>query len=103
MLDLDENESDGDDVTTETVELEDASLLIPDDATDAEAAAIAVAVGAHLTDRQQAAASASADAEPDPVDRWKLHGRLRKSGKRRYPRDVERGEEWKAAARSFYR
>ncbi|MFB6184163.1 MAG: hypothetical protein ABEI96_06365 [Haloarculaceae archaeon] len=79
------------------------SVSMPADATDAEAAAIAAAVSAHLDDRRRAAAAASADADrPEFVDRWKLHARLRAIGKRRYPREVERGEEWKAAARAFY-
>jgi hypothetical protein len=67
-------------------------LAVPARATDEEAAAIAAAIGAHLRDR----AAAEPDSEP-LVDRWKLAGRI---GKRRLPRTVRRGEEWKAAARA---
>lgn len=79
---------------------DDLAVSLPDDATGAESAAIAAAIGAHLTDRQRAAAASEERETPD-ADRWKLDARLRPLGRRRYPRDVERGEEWKAAARSF--
>ncbi|WP_225334209.1 hypothetical protein [Halomicrobium urmianum] len=89
---------------TATVTLDGESLAVdvPDDATAAEAAAIAAAIGTHLYDRRRAAAAAAAaDDGSDAVDRWTLTGRLRGVGKRRFPRDVQRGEEWKAAGRSF--
>ncbi|MDS0284218.1 hypothetical protein [Haloarcula onubensis] len=78
-------------------------VSIPDDATEAEAAAISAAVSAHITDRQRAAAAAAAASDsPDYVDEWTMAGRLARFGKRRRPRNVERGEEWKAAARARY-
>jgi len=81
---------------------EDATLAVPASATDDEAAAIAAAVGAHLNDRQRAAAK-GAETRAPRSDPWTLHGRMRALGKRRYSRDVKRGEEWKAAARAFDR
>jgi len=79
------------------------TVSIPDDATEAEAAAISAAVSAHITDRQRAAAAAAAASDsPDYVDEWTMAGRLARFGKKRRPRNVERGEEWKAAARSRY-
>ncbi|MBV0922978.1 hypothetical protein KTS45_02095 [Halomicroarcula limicola] len=82
----------------------DLAVSLPDDATTAEAAAISAAIGAHLSDRQRAAAAAAAAAEEsaDYVDEWKLAGRLARFGKRRRPDGVERGDEWKAAARARY-
>ncbi|PSQ45744.1 hypothetical protein BRD17_00835 [Halobacteriales archaeon SW_7_68_16] len=35
------------------------------------------------------------------ADPWTLAGRMKAMGKRRWPDDVARGEEWRAAARSF--
>jgi hypothetical protein len=69
--------------------------------TDDEAAAIAAALSAHLTDRQRAAAAAE-ESTPTVSD-WTLAGRLDAVGtrSRRRPRSVERGDEWKAAARSL--
>ena len=82
----------------------EVTVSIPDDATAAEAAAISAAVSAHITDRQRAAAAAAAASDsPDYVDEWTMAGRLARFGKRRRPRNVERGEEWKAAARARYR
>jgi antirestriction protein ArdC len=79
------------------------TVSIPDDATEAEAAAISAAVSAHITDRQRAAAAAAAaSGSPDYVDDWTMAGRLARFGKKRRPRNVERGEEWKAAARARY-
>lgn len=80
----------------------DATVEIPDDATTAEAAAIAAVVGAHLTDRRNAAVAASTTGETaDTADEWVLAARMRARGKRHWPRDVERGDEWRGAARSF--
>jgi len=69
--------------------------------TDDEAAAIAAAISAHLTDRQRAAAAA--DEGTPTVSEWTLAGRLDAVGtrSRRRPRSVDRGNEWKAAARSL--
>ena len=79
------------------------TVSVPGDATEAEAAAISAAVSAHITDRQRAAAAAAAASESsDYVDEWTLAGRLARFGKERRPRNVERGEEWKAAARARY-
>jgi hypothetical protein len=81
----------------------DITVSIPDDATSAEAAAISAAISAHITDRQRAAAAAAAAADTvEYVDGLTLAGRLDRFGKRRRPQDVERGEEWKAAARARY-
>ncbi|WP_436924599.1 hypothetical protein [Halosimplex amylolyticum] len=90
---------------TVTVALDDSevSVSIPADADETEAAAIASAVGAHLHDRQvAAAATAAADDGPERVDAWKLASRMKARGRSRWPKEVRRGEEWKAAARSFY-
>ena len=74
--------------------LQERTLSIPESAGRAEAAAIAAAIGAHLRDR---AAEATADETPEYCDRWTLCGRFRG---RKPPRDVVRGEEWKAAGRA---
>ena len=90
---------------TVTVDGHSVSVELPADADSEEAAAIVTAVGAHLTDRARAAAAAAASAgedTPDRTDQWTLATRMKAVGKRRWPDDVERGEEWKAAARSFY-
>lgn len=79
------------------------TVTLPPDASPNECAALAAAIGAHLGDRERAAAAAAASDEPDHVDQWRFASRLRSRGKRRWPRTVERGEEWKAAARSFPR
>lgn len=75
----------------------DAVLSVPADADPEEAAAIATAIGAHLADSARAVARAESDVEPEPADRWRLAARLRG---RTLPREVTRGEEWAAAARS---
>ncbi|MDS0276629.1 hypothetical protein NDI85_02395 [Halomicroarcula sp. S1AR25-4] len=88
---------------TVTVEDGELAVSIPDDATASEAAAITAAVGAHVTDRQRAAAAAAASRQTvEYVDDWKLAGRLERFGKQRRPENVERGDEWKAAARARY-
>ncbi|WP_277541218.1 hypothetical protein [Haloarcula laminariae] len=96
--------SDESDEEANTAPADDTGIRvsIPDDATEAEAAAISAAISAHITDRQRAAAAAAASESPDYVDEWTLEGRLKRFGKRRRPRNVERGEEWKAAARARY-
>ncbi|MEF8827984.1 MAG: hypothetical protein V5A49_03050 [Haloarcula sp.] len=81
---------------------EDLSLSIPADASQAEAAAIAAAVSAHVTDRQRAAEATAQRPTVEYVDEWTLAGRLASVGKRRPPNNVERGDEWKAAARARY-
>ncbi|MBV0903079.1 hypothetical protein KTS37_14890 [Halomicroarcula salina] len=78
------------------------SLALPDDASQSEAAAIAAAISAHVTDRQRAAAAANQRETVEYVDQWKMTSRLASVGKRRCPTNVERGEEWKAAARARY-
>jgi hypothetical protein len=63
----------------EAVTLDGADLLIPDDATDEEAAAIAAAIGAHIR-AQEAAAAAAAESEDEETwdgKRWAFAGRLR--------------------------
>jgi hypothetical protein len=75
---------------------------LPPDADETEAAAIATAVGAHLHDRSRAAATAGQGAgDVERTDQWTLATRMKAVGKRRWPEDVRRGEEWNAAARSF--
>ena len=81
---------------------EDLSLSIPADASPAEAAAITAAVSAHVTDRQRAAAATTQRSTVEYVDEWTLAGRLASVGKRRLPNNVERGDEWKAAAKARY-
>jgi len=79
-----------------------ATIEIPDDATPAEAAAVAAAIGTHIADRRRAAAAAAAAADDTPaVDQWVVADRMRARGKRHWPRRVDRGDEWCAAARSF--
>jgi len=95
--------SDGTESVTFTLDGAEVSLSIPANADSDEAAAIASVVGAHLHDRQVAAAAAAAEDDgPEEVDAWKLAGRMKARGKGRWPKSVRRGEEWKAAARSFY-
>jgi hypothetical protein len=72
---------------------DETSLSIPASADREEAAAIAAAIGAHLRDRTAAAAT---DEGSDYCDRWTLCGRFEG---RTPPREVPRGEEWKAAGR----
>jgi hypothetical protein len=98
----DESESEGRSVTATLADGE-VEIAVPDDATQGEAAAIATAVGAHLTDRQRAAVAAAAQRDTvEYTDDWTLAGRLDRVGKRRRPRNVVRGDEWKAAARARY-
>jgi hypothetical protein len=87
-----------------TVDGRTVEMGLPADADSDEAAVIATAVGAHLHDRARAAAAAASATEetPDRADQWTLATRMKAVGKRRWPDDVDRGEEWKAAARSFY-
>ncbi|ACV48394.1 MULTISPECIES: hypothetical protein [Halomicrobium] len=103
----DEEPTDDADETTVTVTAGDRELdvSLPDDASSSEAAAIASAISAHVTDRQRAAAAAAAarDDGPEYANEWVLEGRLERFGKRRRPQRVEKGDEWKAAGRSFYR
>lgn len=88
-----------------TVPVDDGSIAIdlPPDANHEEAAAIACAVGAHLGDRRRAAlAAARRDETGATMDRWTLAGRFRSGRCSRWLGDVERGEEWTAAARADY-
>jgi hypothetical protein len=73
-------------------------LRVRESASEREAAVIAAAVGAHVLDGQR---ERDDDDAPERCDPWILHGRLRV--KCRCPRDVARGEEWKAAARAYHR
>lgn len=94
-------EANADPPATESVQ-RDITVSIPDDATPAEAAAISAAISAHITDQQRAAAATAAAESVEYVDEWTLASRLDRFGKRRRPQNVERGEEWKAAALSRY-
>jgi len=98
----DGSDGSGTDGVTVAVDGEAVDLAIPADADGEEAAAIATAVGAHLHDRAVAAAAAVGDDEPERADAWTLAGRMKAVGRGRWPDDVEKGDEWKAAARSFY-
>ena len=88
-----ESNADGDRSDTGDVLPDDATLSIPESADRGEAAAIAAAIGAHLRDRTAATAADG----PDYCDRWTLCGRF---DGRAPPREVRRGEEWKAAGRA---
>jgi len=70
---------------------------------DDETAAVAAAIGAHLTDRERAAAAETAEESVETVSEWSFAARMESVGARtrRRPRAVERGGEWKAAARSL--
>lgn len=82
----------------------DGTVSLPADATDEEATALAASIAAHLGDRERAAAAAAASQDRvERVDQWQFANRLRSLGKSRLPRDVERGDEWKAAARALPR
>jgi hypothetical protein len=105
-LDESPGSADAGDTDTVTVSLDDRAVdvTVPPDASTSEAAAIVSIVGAHLSDQQRAAAAvARASDAPEYVDQWTFADRMRSLGKRRVPRRVEKGEEWKAAARSFPR
>jgi hypothetical protein len=102
------SEQSGDpDGTGDLVEIDLGDLLaqvsvdgpVPDGET---AAAIASAVGAHLAAQRRAAASGRG-AERQTVDNWTFRNRLDSVGTRprRCPTNVERGDEWRAAARSL--
>jgi hypothetical protein len=103
--DDEEEAADGETMVTITAGERELDVSLPADADASEAAAIASAIGAHVNDRQRAAAAAAAasDSEPNHANEWVLEGRLERFGKRRRPHRVEKGEEWKAAGRSFYR
>jgi len=96
-------ESTGGESVTLALDGSEVSLTVPANADSSEAAAIASAVGAHLHDRQVAAAAAAAeDDEPETVDAWTLASRMKSVGRRRWPKNVRRGEEWKASGRAHY-
>ncbi|WP_254271247.1 hypothetical protein [Haloarcula marina] len=96
-------ESSDDDLPVLSLADRSVEVAIPDDASAAEAAAISAAIGAHIADRQRAAAAAASATESvEYTDEWTLAARLNRFGKRRRPHNVERGEEWKAAARARY-
>jgi hypothetical protein len=86
------DESNAEQADASGVPPKDASLSIPASADRGEAAAIAAAIGAHICDRTAAAEEEG----PEYCDRWTLCGRF---GSRTPPREVRRGEEWKAAGR----
>ncbi|MDQ2048941.1 hypothetical protein RBH26_00415 [Natronolimnohabitans sp. A-GB9] len=80
----------------------DVELVIPDDASDEEAAAIAAAVGAHLHDHALAVAAAAAESEETwDEKRWSFAGRVRAQQHRnvRVPRDAPI-DQWSAAGRT---
>ncbi|WP_290812952.1 hypothetical protein [Halovivax sp.] len=80
----------------------DATLLVPEDATEEEAAAIVVAIGAHIRDRELAAAAAAAEAEERwEGNRWTFAGRVR-AQQRRFARvpTTAPTDPWTAAGRT---
>ncbi|MFC7028036.1 hypothetical protein ACFQH8_12185 [Halomicroarcula sp. GCM10025710] len=85
-----------------TVDGTELAVSIPADANPSQVAAITSAVGAHVSDRQRAAVAAAAADDVDYTDQWTLAARLDRFGKRHRPQNVERGEEWVAAARAQY-
>lgn len=72
-------------------------LLLPDTASEEEAAALVAAVASHLRDQQ---AAAEADDGPETVEPWAFAGRIGARGRVRLPGRVERGDEWKMASRA---
>jgi len=84
---------------------EGATLSLPPEATDGEAAAIVAAVGAHLTDLDRVAVAAAAvDREDDggwDGRRWAFAGRTEAlSGRTARPTDATPADPWTAAGRS---
>jgi hypothetical protein len=77
----------------------DATVELPAEATSDEAAAVAAVIGAHLHDRHRAAAAAAEPSGPESANRWTLAGRYGVRDRNDLPRRVDRGEEWKMAAR----
>ena len=76
--DAEDHENSEDAEAVEAAALDGADLLIPDDATDEEAAAIAAAIGAHIRAQEIAATAAeSEDEETWDGKRWSFAGRLR--------------------------
>ena len=76
--DAEDRENSEDAEAVEATALDGADLLIPDDATDGEAAAIAAAIGAHIRAQEIAAAAAQSDDEETwDGKRWAFAGRLR--------------------------
>jgi hypothetical protein len=71
-------------------------LLVPDTASEEEAAALVAAVASHLRDQQ---AAAEADDEPETVEPWAFAGRVGARKRADLPSRVDRGDEWKTAAR----
>jgi hypothetical protein len=71
-------------------------LSLPATASEEEAAALVAAVASHL---QEARAAASADDEPETVEPWAFAGRVGARQRADLPGDIERGTEWKTAAR----
>ncbi|WP_276261401.1 hypothetical protein [Haloglomus litoreum] len=70
-------------------------LLLPDTASEEEAAALVAAVASHLRDQQAAAA----EDERETVEPWAFAGRVGSRTRADLPTPVERGDEWKMAAR----
>ncbi|WP_278002241.1 hypothetical protein [Natrinema caseinilyticum] len=94
--------ADGDTPGLESVLPGGASIQLPDDANDEEAAAIVAAIGAHLHDQALAAAAAAAGGEETWDDkRWAFAGRVREQQHRtvRVPRNAPRNA-WAAAGRT---
>jgi hypothetical protein len=72
-------------------------VTLPATASEEEAAALVAAVASHL--RAQRRAAAEGDDEPETADPWAFAGRVRARRRSQLPGRVERGSEWKMAAR----
>jgi hypothetical protein len=72
-------------------------LSLPATASEEEAAALVAAVASHLREAREAAA---VDDEPETVEPWAFAGRVGARQRADLPTPVERGDEWKVAARA---
>lgn len=72
-------------------------VTLPATASEEEAAALVAAVASHLRAQRQAAAAG--DDEPETADPWAFAGRVEARRRSQLPGSIERGSEWKMAAR----
>lgn len=79
-----------------TLPVPGGQVTLPATANEEEAAALVAAVASHL--RAQRAAAADDDG-PETTDPWAFAGRVRARKRSQLPGTVERGSEWKMAAR----
>lgn len=71
-------------------------VTLPATASEEEAAALVAAVASHLRAQRRAAAK---DDEPETADPWAFAGRVEARRRSQLPGSIERGSEWKMAAR----